>query len=135
MTIEHPIADMLTRIRNASSKFHPSVLMPHSKMKEALARILEAEGYIKGYDVISRSPQPILCIELKYQGQRSQTEPAITNIKLVSKPSRRIYASKKEVPQPLGGLGICILSTSQGIISGKEAKDRGIGGEILCEVW
>lgn len=135
MTIAHPIADMLTRIRNASEKFHLDVSMPHSKVKEAIAHILEAEGYIEGYEVISRDPQPVLRIRLKYQGERSQTKPVITGIKLVSKPSRRVYAGKEEIPQPLGGLGTCIVSTSQGILSGSEAKKRGIGGEVLCKVW
>lgn len=135
MTIPYPIADMLTRIRNASEKLHPDVTMPHSKMKEAIARILEAEGYIEGYEVIEKSPQSELRIRLKYKGTRKNIKRGITGVRLVSKPSRRVYVSKDEIPQPLGGLGTCIVSTSQGIISGREAKERGIGGEILCEVW
>ena len=135
MTIAHPIADMLTRIRNANEKFHPEVSMPHSKMKETIAGILESEGFIKGHEVIPQKPQPVLRLHLKYRGERSQAKRAITGIKLVSKPSCRVYASKEEIPKPVGGLGICIVSTSQGILSGREAQERGTGGEVLCEVW
>lgn len=135
MTIPYPIADMLTRIRNANEKLHPDVSMSHSRMKEAIARILAAEGYIDGYEVLEKDPQPELRIRLKYKGSRKSIQRAITGLKLVSKPSRRVYASKDEIPEPLGGLGTCIVSTSQGILSGREAKERGIGGEILCEVW
>lgn len=135
MAIAHPIADMLTRIRNASEKFHPEVSMPHSKMKETIAGILESEGFIKGHEVIPQKPQPVLRLHLKYRGERSQAKRVITGIKLVSKPSRRVYAGKEEIPNPIGGLGICIVSTSQGILSGREAQERGIGGEVLCEVW
>ena len=133
--IPYPIGDMLTRIRNANTRFHPSVSMPHSKMKEAVARILEAEGYIEGFEVIAKDPQPELKIQLKYQGDRSDTVCAISSIQLVSKPSRRVYVGKDSIPRPLGGMGISIISTSQGIISGKDAQLRGTGGEVLCEVW
>jgi len=109
--------------------------MPHSKMKEAVARILESEGYIVGFEVVEREPQPELKIQLKYQSDRTATVCAISTIRLVSKPSRRVYVGKGAVPQPLGGMGTSIISTSQGIISGKDARVRGIGGEILCEVW
>jgi small subunit ribosomal protein S8 len=133
--IPYPIGDMLTRIRNANSCLHASVIMPHSKMKEAVARILEAGGYITGFEVVEKDPQPELKIQLKYQGDRADTVRAISTIRLVSKPSRRVYVGKDNVPQPLGGMGMSVLSTSQGIISGKEAMARGIGGEVLCEVW
>ena len=133
--IAHPIADMLTRIRNANAVFHPEVSMPHSKMKEAIARILHAEGYINGYEVIPHDPQPELVLKLKYQGERSNAKRAITTIRLVSKPSRRVYVTKDAIPQPLGGMGVCILSTSQGVISGHEAREKGTGGEVLCEVF
>jgi small subunit ribosomal protein S8 len=135
MAIKDPIADMLTRIRNANAKFHPEVSMPHSKMKEAIARILVAEGYIKGCEVLPHEPHSILKIQLKYHGERSHAKRAITEIRLISKSSRRTYAGKDEIPQPLGGLGMCIVSTSQGILSGSESRQRGIGGEVLCEVW
>ena len=130
-----PIADMLTRIRNASAKLHPEVSMPHSKMKESIARILHAEGYIESYEVIPQDPQPELVLRLKYQGERSRAKRAITRISLVSKPGRRVYVTKDAIPQPLGGMGICILSTSQGVLTGHEAKERGTGGEVLCEVF
>ena len=133
--IPYPIGDMLTRIRNANRRYHPDVVMPHSKMKESIARILEQEGYIEGYEVIEQEPQLQFCIRLKYQGDRMTAKQAISEIRLVSKPSRRVYAGKGEIPQPLAGLGIAIVSTSQGILSGKEAQARGIGGEVLCEVW
>ncbi len=135
MMISHPVADMLTRIRNASAKFHPQVLMPHSKMKESIARVLAAEGYIKGYEIIPHDLQPELSLKLKYQGERSQAKQAITTIRLVSKPGRRVYMGKAEIPRPLGGMGICIVSTSQGVFAGDEARKRGIGGEVLCEVF
>ena len=109
--------------------------MPHSKMKEAVAKVLESEGYIRGIEVVAKDPQPELKIQLKYQGDRADTVCAINSIHLVSKPSRRVYVGKDNVPQPLAGMGISIISTSQGIISGKEAKVRGIGGEVLCVVW
>ena len=133
--IAHPVADMLTRIRNASAVFHPEVSMPHSKMKESIGRILQAEGYIDSYEVIPGDPQRELSLKLKYQGERSHAKRAITTIRLVSKPSRRVYVTKGDIPQPLGGMGICILSTSQGVLSGHEAKERGTGGEVLCEVF
>ena len=133
--IPYPIGDMLTRIRNANSCFHPAVSMPHSKMKEAVAQILESGGYITGFEVMDKDPQPELKIQLKYQGDRADTVCAISPIRLVSKPSRRVYVGKDSVPQPLGGMGMSVISTSQGIISGKDARARGIGGEVLCEVW
>jgi len=104
-------------------------------MKEAVAKILEAEGYITGIEVVEMDPQPELKIQLKYQGDRADTVCAISTIRLVSKPSRRVYVGKDSVPQPLGGMGLSVISTSQGIISGKDAQARGIGGEVLCEVW
>jgi len=133
--IPYPIADMLTRIRNANRRYHLDVTMPHSKMKESIARILQEEGYIEGYEVIEQEPQSQLRIRLKYKGERAAAEHVISEIRLVSKPSRRVYTGKNEIPQPLAGLGIAIVSTSQGILSGNEARARGIGGEILCEVW
>ena len=133
--IPYPIGDMLTRIRNANARFHPDVKMPHSKLKEAVAKILEQEGFIAGYEVIEKHPQSELLIKLKYVGERSRAQRAINEIRLVSKPSRRVYAGKSDLPKPLGGMGISIVSTSQGVLAGKEAQSRGIGGEVLCEVW
>jgi len=127
---------MLTRIRNANSCFHPDAMMPHSKMKEAIAGILLTEGFIEGFEVLPQDPQPQLRITLKYKGKRVTTaKRAINEIRLVSKPSRRVYAGKDDLPQPLAGMGISIVSTSQGLLSGSEAQKRGIGGEVLCEVW
>jgi len=135
MMIAHPIPDMLTRIRNAVRKLHPEVSMPHSKMKEAVARVLAEQGYIEGYDVDAAEPQPVLRLKLRYQGERSRRKSAISEVHLVSKPSRRVYSKKGELPRPLGGMGISIVSTSEGIMVGEEARSRGIGGEVLCEVW
>jgi len=133
--IPYPIGDMLTRIRNASACYHASVSMPHSKLKEAVARILEAQGYINGFEVVEMSPQSELRIELKYRGERTKAKRAISTLRLVSKPSRRVYVAKGEIPKPLGGMGISILSTSLGVLSSEEAEARGVGGEVLCEVW
>ena len=133
--IPYPIGDMLTRIRNANRRFHADVAMPYSKVKEAIARILEQEGYIEGFEVIEREPQSELRIQLKYKGERMSAVRAISEIRLVSKPSRRVYAGKGDLPRPLAGMGISIVSTSQGVLSGREAQVRGIGGEVLCEVW
>ena len=130
----YPIGDMLTRIRNASVKFHDEVAMPHSKMKEAIAGILKAEGYILDYEVVSQEPQAELRLVLKYRGERTRAEQAIHEIRLVSKPSRRVFVGKDNIPRPLGGMGICIVSTSQGVMAGHEARQRGIGGEVLLEV-
>jgi small subunit ribosomal protein S8 len=135
MMIPYPIGDMLTRIRNANSRFHKDVVMPHSTLKQAIAEILEREGYIDGYEVIEQDPQADLKIRLKYKGERNRAKRAISKIQLVSKPSRRVYAGRDEIPRPLGGMGICIVSTSQGVLSGREARERGIGGEVLCEIW
>ena len=133
--IPYPIGDMLTRIRNANARFHDEVAMPHSKLKQAVAEILVKEGYIASYEVVEKEPQPELHIRLKYKGERNRAARAISTIQLVSRPSRRVYAGKDDIPQPLGGMGICIVSTSQGVLSGRDAKERGIGGEVLCEIW
>jgi len=133
--IPYPIGDMLTRIRNANDRHHAKVAMPHSKMKEAIARILETEGFIEGYEVVDANPRPELRLGLKYKGDRANAERAIHALRLVSKPSRRVYVATAEIPKPLGGMGITILSTSQGVLSGREAEERGIGGELLCEIW
>ena len=133
--IPYPIGDMLTRIRNASARFHEDVTMPHSKLKEAIAKILEAEGYIEGYETLEKEPQAELRIALKYKGERTKAQSAISKVRLVSKPSRRVYVGKGEIPKPLGGMGISILSTPQGVLSGREAEARGVGGEVLCELW
>lgn len=127
-----PIADMLTRIRNAIGVRHSQVIIPSSKMKMAIARVLREEGYIQGYDVTKDRPQPILRIWPKYT---EDGEPVITGLERVSKPGCRVYAGKTEIPRVLSGMGIAILSTSQGIMTDKKARRLGIGGEVLCYVW
>lgn len=129
-----PIADMLTRIRNANERFLPEVRLPSSRLKEEIARVLEEEGYITGYKVEEDGAKRTMTIFLKYKGKRGK-ERVITGLERVSKPSRRIYLGKDEIPKVHGGLGIAILSTSQGIMTDREARERGIGGELLCEVW
>jgi len=133
--IPYPIGDMLTRIRNANARLHDSVTMPHSRLKEAVANILQQEGYIESLEVIEAVPQPQLLIRMKYQGERNRARRAISEIRLVSKPSRRVYVGRDDIPQPLGGMGICVVSTPQGVLSGRDARERGLGGEVLCEVW
>jgi small subunit ribosomal protein S8 len=127
-----PIADMLTRIRNANRALHDTASMPTSRMKEEIARLLKDEGYIKGYRVVEAEPVAQLVIELKYGRSR---ERVITNLKRVSKPGRRVYAKKDRLPRVLGGLGTSILSTSSGVITGRQAAERGVGGEVIAFVW
>ncbi len=129
-----PIADMLTRLRNANIAFHDEVLMPSSKQKEALAKILVSEGYIVGFEVGDDSSRPgrQLKITLKYSPDRERT---ISGLKRVSKPGLRVYSKADGVPRVLGGMGIAILSTNQGLMTDREARRRRVGGEILCQVW
>ncbi len=127
-----PIADMLTRIRNANRALHETAAMPTSRMKEEIARLLEDEGYIKGFRVVEAEPVAQLVIELKYSKSR---ERVITDLKRVSKPGRRVYAKKDRLPRVLGGLGTSILSTSTGVITGRQAAERGVGGEVIAFVW
>ncbi len=131
MAVTDPIADMLTRIRNAIMAEHSFVLVPSSKMKLAIARILEKEGFIERYEVLKGKPQPMIKIYLKYK----DGQPAILGLERVSKPGLRIYVERREVPRVYGGLGIAILSTSKGVMTGQEAWRRRLGGEILCYVW
>ena len=132
MSMTDPIADMLTRIRNANMVGHESVDVPASKMKKSIAEILLNEGYIKGYDLIEDNKQGIIRIQMKY-GQNK--ERVITGIKKISKPGLRVYAKTEDIPRVLGGLGIAIVSTSQGVITDKEARKKNIGGEVICYVW
>ena len=129
-----PIADMLTRIRNANKALHERVELPSSRIKEELARILKEEGYIRDYHVAEKEqlPYKLLVIELKYGRSR---ERVITNLKRISKPGRRIYARKDRMPRVLGGMGTAILSTSSGVMTSRTAQERGIGGEVICFVW
>jgi small subunit ribosomal protein S8 len=134
MTMTDPIADMLTRIRNANVALHDKVRMPSSKQKEALARILQQEGYIQGFDVVDDTARPgkVLTISMKYTPERSRT---ISGLRRVSKPGLRVYSQASKVPRVLGGLGIAVVSTSQGLMTDREARKRNVGGEVLCEVW
>jgi small subunit ribosomal protein S8 len=129
-----PIADMLTRIRNANVAMHDEVRMPASKQKMALAKVLEAEGYIAGFSVAPApsGPGDVLTIHMKYSADRART---ISGLKRVSKPGLRVYRSASSVPRVLGGLGVAVLSTSQGLMSDREARKRHVGGEVLCYVW
>ena len=134
MTMTDPIADMLTRIRNGNVAFHDAVRMPSSKVKESLAQILQREGYIEGFDVTKNeaSPSPTLTIKMKYSPERART---ISGIQRVSKPGLRVYRGADKLPRVLGGLGVAVLSTSQGLMTDKEARQRQVGGEVLCYVW
>ncbi len=132
MTMTDPIADMLTRIRNANTVGHQSVEIPASKMKRSIADILTGEGFIGGYEYIEDNKQGIIKIEMKYGAGK---ERVIKGIKKISKPGLKVYAKADEVPSVLGGLGIAIISTSKGIISDKEARKQGVGGEVICYVW
>ena len=127
-----PIADMLTRIRNANRALHDQVEMPGSHLKTQIARVLEEQGYIVGYESGTDGIRSTLTVKLKYDQARRRV---ITGITRVSKPGRRVYADKDSLPKVLGGMGIAIISTSQGLVTGHEARRRGVGGEVLCTVW
>jgi small subunit ribosomal protein S8 len=127
-----PIADMLTRIRNANRALHPTASMPTSKMKQEIARILKEEGYIADYRVEPAQPVATLIVELKFARDRRRV---ITDLKRVSKPGRRVYATKDRLPRVLGGLGTAIMSTSSGVITHRQAAERGVGGEVIAFVW
>jgi small subunit ribosomal protein S8 len=132
MTMTDPISDMLTRIRNASSAMHEEVLIPTSKIKENIARILLDEGYVDGFEVVQDNGHPAIKIRLRYSEER---ERAISGIRRISKPGRRVYRGARELPRVLGGLGIAIVSTSQGVMTDKEARRARVGGEVLAYVW
>ncbi len=134
MTMTDPVADMLTRIRNANVAFHDDVVMPSSKLKVALAKILEQEGYISGSSIEDDSsyPRPRLRIAMKYTPDRKRT---ISGLRRVSKPGLRVYTPADNLPRVLGGMGIAILSTNQGLMTDREARARHVGGEVLCQVW
>ncbi len=132
MGLTDPLADMLTRVRNAGGARFDKVDIPSSQMKISLARILKEEGYIKNFKIIKDKKQGVLRVYLKYD---EINKPLINGLKRVSKPSRRVYASKDEIPRVLGGLGIAIVSTSKGVLTDREARRQGIGGEVLCTIW
>lgn len=134
MTMTDPIADMLTRVRNANTAMHDEVAMPSSKKKEALAALLKKEGYIEDFAVADNGDRPgrTLTVTLKYSPERERT---ISGLRRVSKPGLRVYKPAKEVPRVLGGLGVAVVSTSQGLMTDREARKRNVGGEVLCFVW
>jgi len=135
MTVTDPIADMLTRVRNALMIGRATVTMPSSKIKVEIARILKEEGFIEDYYVTDDKPQPVLRLRLRYSGGRRDRKPLITGITRVSKPGRRIYTQKMDIPWVLSGMGIAILSTPKGVLTGDQARRLGVGGEVLCYVW
>jgi small subunit ribosomal protein S8 len=134
MTMTDPIADMLTRLRNANTAMHDDVTMPSSKLKEALASVLQREGYITDFNVVPASSGPgnRLTITLKYSPERERT---ISGIRRISKPGLRVYRKAEEIPRVLGGLGVAVVSTNQGLMTDREARKRRVGGEVLCYVW
>lgn len=132
MSMTDPIADMLTRIRNGITSRHERIELPSSKLKVEVARILKNEGFISNYKVVEEGPQPTLRVYLRYS---QSGEPVIHGIERISRPGRRVYRAKDEIPRVLGGLGLAIVSTSQGVLSGSDAAKKGVGGEVLCQVW
>ena len=132
MSMTDPIADMLTRLRNANSAFHETVEMPYSKMKASVANILKREGYIDGFSVEDATVGKTLTLTLKFGPNR---ERSLAGLRRISKPGLRVYAKSTNLPQVLGGLGVAVLSTSSGLLTDREAKDKGVGGEVLAYIW
>jgi small subunit ribosomal protein S8 len=137
MSVNDPIADMLTRVRNGMMIGQPVIAMPNSKIKAEIARVLKEEGFIDGYEVVDgdKTFERVLRVRLKYVGERRERQPVITGIVRVSRPGRRVYTRKQEIPWILSGLGIAILSTPKGVMTGQRARQLNVGGEIICKVW
>jgi small subunit ribosomal protein S8 len=137
MSVNDPIADMLTRIRNGAMAGQSVVAMPNSKIKTEIARILKEEGFIEGYEVVDGEKAfiKVLRVKMKYVGERRQRTPVITGLDRISRPGRRVYTQKSDIPWVLAGMGIAILSTPKGVMTGQRARQLGIGGELLCKVW
>ena len=135
MTTSDPIADMLTRVRNAIMAGHTSVNVPSSKIKVAIAQILREQGFIDGFRVTKDRVRPELQIRLKYVGERKERHPVISQLKRVSKPGRRVYARASDIPWVRSGMGVAIVSTPKGVLTGQQARRLGVGGEVLCYVW
>jgi small subunit ribosomal protein S8 len=135
MSMSDPIADMLTRIRNAQMREHKTVSMPHSSIKVAIAEVLQKEGYINEFKVLPEKPQSVLQVTLKYVGDRRNRRSVITGLQRVSRPGRRVYVGKGDIPWVLSGMGVAIVTTPKGIMTGQQARRRGVGGEVLCKVW
>jgi small subunit ribosomal protein S8 len=137
MTVIDPIADMLTRIRNAVLAGHALVAMPSSKLKIEIAKIMKDEGFLEGFEIADteNAAQKVLRLKIKYVGERRERRPVISGIERVSKPGRRIYTKKQDIPWVLSGIGVAIISTPKGVMTGTRARQLGVGGEILCKVW
>jgi small subunit ribosomal protein S8 len=137
MSMTDPIADMLTRIRNSVMSGQAMTAMPSSKVKVEIAKILKEEGYLENYEIADgeRPSQKVLRLKIKYIGERRERKPVLTNLERVSRPGRRVYTKKQEIPWVLSGIGVAILSTPKGIMTGQRARQLGVGGEILCKVW
>jgi small subunit ribosomal protein S8 len=137
MSMTDPIADMLTRIRNAVMSGQSLTAMPHSKVKLEIAKILKEEGYLENYEVADgeKPGQKVLRLRIKYNGERRERRPVLTNLQRVSRPGRRVYTKKQDIPWVLSGIGVAILSTPKGIMTGHRARQLGVGGEIICKVW
>jgi len=137
MAINDPISDMLTRIRNAVMSGQTLVAMPSSKIKLEIARILKDEGYLEGFEMVDNEDQAhkVLRLKIKYVGERRTRRPVISGLQRVSKPGRRIYTKKQNIPWVLSGIGVAILSTPKGVMTGARARQLGVGGEIICKVW
>ena len=137
MSVTDPIADMLTRIRNAVMAGQKTVTVPNSKIKTAIVQILEKEGYIEGFEELETKDRPFktLRIHIKYVGVRRERRPVISGLKRISRPGRRVYTSRRDIPWVRSGIGVSILSTPKGVMTGTRARQLGVGGEILCEIW
>ncbi|MBK7450966.1 MAG: 30S ribosomal protein S8 [Anaerolineales bacterium] len=137
MLFTDPIADMLTRIRNAVMAGHAQVALPSSKIKLEIAKILKEEGFLEGFEVVDgeQEAQKVLRLKIKYVGERRQRRAVISGLERVSKPGRRIYTKKTDIPWVLSGIGVAILSTPKGVMTGARARQLGVGGEIICKVW
>jgi small subunit ribosomal protein S8 len=132
MSVTDPIADMLTRVRNAVAARHRYVLVPASKLKVAIARIMKEEGFIGGFELSRDRPQPAIRIWLKYTEDR---QPVLSGLQRVSKPGRRVYAGRRDIPWVQSGMGVAVLSTPRGVMTGRKARKLGVGGEVLCHIW
>jgi small subunit ribosomal protein S8 len=137
MSVNDPIADMLTRMRNALLAGHQLVALPSSKLKVAIAKILKEEGYVASYEVVDGkvTGQKVLRVRLKYIGERRERKSVITGLERISRPGRRVYTNKRDIPWVLSGMGIAIVSTPKGVMTGQRARQLGVGGEILCKIW
>lgn len=132
MSMSDPIADLLTRIRNAAERRHEYVVIPASNIKVSILEVLKEEGYVEGFEVIEDGARPVVRVNLRYDHGR---EPVISHLERVSKPGRRVYAKKRDIPWVLSGMGLAILTTPKGVMSGKQARRENVGGEVLCYVW